>query len=33
VIADIQVPASPKTTFNIGRIGGGTSVNSIPFET
>jgi tripeptide aminopeptidase len=32
VIADIQVPASPKTTFNIGRIGGGTSVNSIPFE-
>jgi acetylornithine deacetylase/succinyl-diaminopimelate desuccinylase-like protein len=31
-IADIRVPASPKTTFNIGRIGGGTSVNSIPFE-
>ena len=31
-IADIQVPAAPKTTFNIGRIGGGTSVNSIPFE-
>jgi tripeptide aminopeptidase len=31
-IADIQVPTSPKTTFNIGRIGGGTSVNSIPFE-
>ncbi len=22
----------PKTTFNVGRIGGGTSVNSIPFE-
>lgn len=22
----------PKTSFNIGRIGGGTSVNSIPFE-
>jgi tripeptide aminopeptidase len=31
-IADIQVPNQPKTTFNIGRIGGGTSVNSIPFE-
>jgi len=31
-IADIQVPASPKTTFNVGRIGGGTSVNSIAFE-
>jgi len=24
------VPASPKTTFNIGSISGGTSVNSIP---
>ena len=30
--ADFQVPGNPKTTFNIGRIGGGTSVNSIPFE-
>jgi acetylornithine deacetylase/succinyl-diaminopimelate desuccinylase-like protein len=27
-----QVPAEPKTTFNVGRVGGGTSVNSIPFE-
>ena len=27
-----EVPASPKTTFNVGRIGGGTSVNAIPFE-
>jgi acetylornithine deacetylase/succinyl-diaminopimelate desuccinylase-like protein len=26
----IQVPASPKTTYSIGVIGGGTSVNSIP---
>ena len=26
------MPAEPKTTFNVGRIGGGTSVNSIPFE-
>jgi tripeptide aminopeptidase len=31
-IADFQVPEIPKTTFNVGRIGGGTSVNSIPFE-
>jgi acetylornithine deacetylase/succinyl-diaminopimelate desuccinylase-like protein len=28
----IQVPEKPKTTFNVGVIGGGTSVNSIPFE-
>src|SRR5581483_3595788 len=26
----IQVPTTPKTTFNIGVIRGGTSVNSIP---
>ena len=31
-IGDLQVPRAPKTTFNVGRIGGGTSVNSIPFE-
>ncbi len=31
-IAEIQVPQQPKTTFNVGRVGGGTSVNSIPFE-
>lgn len=31
-ISDIQVPASPKTTFNVGVVSGGTSVNSIPFE-
>ena len=31
-IADIQVPTEPKTTFNVGLTGGGTSVNSIPFE-
>jgi acetylornithine deacetylase/succinyl-diaminopimelate desuccinylase-like protein len=30
--AETQVPRTPKTTFNVGRIGGGTSVNSIPFE-
>ena len=28
----LTVPASPKTTFNVGVVGGGTSVNSIPFE-
>lgn len=31
-IADFEVPADPKTTFNVGRVGGGTSVNAIPFE-
>ena len=28
-IADIQVPAEPKTTFTVGTISGGTSVNTI----
>jgi tripeptide aminopeptidase len=28
----IQVPTTPKVTFNEGLVGGGTSVNSIPFE-
>ena len=28
----IEVPASPKTTYGIGVVRGGTSVNSIPFE-
>jgi di/tripeptidase len=28
----MQVPVKPRTTFNVGVIGGGTSVNSIPFE-
>src|SRR5579863_4497485 len=27
-----DVPSHPKTTFNVGRVGGGTSVNAIPFE-
>jgi len=30
--AQMKVPESPKTTFNVGVMGGGTSVNSIPFE-
>ena len=29
-LSETPVPASPKTTFNIGVIRGGTSVNSIP---
>lgn len=28
----IKVPQQPKTTFNVGVVSGGTSVNSIPFE-
>jgi tripeptide aminopeptidase len=31
-IQEMQVPRQPRTTFNVGRTGGGTSVNSIPFE-
>lgn len=32
LLANMETPASPKTTYNVGRLGGGTSVNSIPFE-
>ncbi|MSO56542.1 MAG: M20/M25/M40 family metallo-hydrolase [Acidobacteria bacterium] len=28
-ISDFQVPAMPRTTFNVGRVGGGTSINAI----
>ena len=31
-ISQIEVPEKPKTTYNVGRVGGGTSVNSVPFE-
>jgi tripeptide aminopeptidase len=31
-LSRVQVPAAPKTTFNVGVVGGGTSVNSIPVE-
>src|ERR1039457_2625071 len=31
-VDNFQVPSNPKTTFNVGRVGGGTSVNAIPFE-
>jgi tripeptide aminopeptidase len=27
-----KVPASPRTTFNLGQIDGGTSINSIPYQ-
>jgi acetylornithine deacetylase/succinyl-diaminopimelate desuccinylase-like protein len=31
-IADLQVPSSPRTTFNVGRVGGGTAINAIAAE-
>lgn len=31
-LSNIQVPKTPKTTFNVGRISGGTSVNAIAEE-
>jgi acetylornithine deacetylase/succinyl-diaminopimelate desuccinylase-like protein len=31
-LADMQVPKVPKTTFNVGKISGGTSVNAIAEE-
>ena len=32
IVRRCRCPRNPRTTFNVGRIGGGTSVNSIPFE-
>ena len=29
----VKVPQEPKTTYSVGLVSGGTSVNSIPFET
>ena len=29
-LSAVNVPSSPKTTYNVGMIGGGTSVNTIP---
>ncbi len=29
----VQVPKTPKVSYNVGVVSGGTSVNSIPFET
>ena len=31
-ISDLQVPSSPRTTFNVGRVGGGTAINAIPAD-
>lgn len=31
IVADEYTKEGPKTSYNIGRIGGGTSVNSVPF--
>jgi acetylornithine deacetylase/succinyl-diaminopimelate desuccinylase-like protein len=31
-IAAWQVPDRPRTTFSVGRVGGGTSINAIPAE-
>jgi acetylornithine deacetylase/succinyl-diaminopimelate desuccinylase-like protein len=32
VAADAITREGPRTSYNVGRIGGGTSVNSVPFE-
>ena len=31
-VADTLTRSGPRTSYNVGRLGGGTSVNSIPFE-
>jgi tripeptide aminopeptidase len=31
-LSKISVPGTPRTTYNVGLVGGGTSVNSIPNE-
>jgi tripeptide aminopeptidase len=31
-ISDLQVPTAPRSTFNVGRVGGGTSINAIAAE-
>ena len=31
-VAEELTRSGPKTSYNVGRIGGGTSVNSVPFE-
>ncbi len=32
-LGQLKVPKSPKVSYNVGVVSGGTSVNSIPFET
>ena len=31
-ISDLQTPSDPKTTFTVGTVNGGTSVNAIAAE-
>ena len=31
-VADTLTRSGPRTSYNVGRLGGGTSVNSVPFE-
>lgn len=31
-VADTLTRAGPRTSYNVGRLGGGTSVNAVPFE-
>lgn len=31
-VADTLTRRGPKTSYNVGRVGGGTSINSVPFE-
>lgn len=31
-VADTLTRSGPRTSYNVGRIGGGTSVNAVPFE-
>jgi acetylornithine deacetylase/succinyl-diaminopimelate desuccinylase-like protein len=31
-LSQLRVPLRPRTTFNVGVVGGGTAVNAIPFE-
>ncbi len=31
-LAALNVPSSPRTTYNVGRLGGGTAVNAIPSQ-
>ncbi|WP_419940313.1 M20/M25/M40 family metallo-hydrolase [Candidatus Palauibacter sp.] len=31
-VADTLTRSGPRTSYNVGRVGGGTSVNAIPFE-
>ncbi|MGH9459770.1 MAG: M20/M25/M40 family metallo-hydrolase [Vicinamibacteria bacterium] len=31
-LADLKLPQDPRQTYNVGVVGGGTSINSIPYE-